>query len=569
MAPIPRQPLAAPSSRLGPAAREAQAPADSAGGSHGGFSRESGIGDGATAAAADRQRDPRAVGSGGPSRPAAVAVAGEAVRPAVGPPEGPAEGPAPSLAAPATGPGFKVIVFDDDPTGSQTVHSAPLLLRWDAQTLAAALAHPSPLLFLLANTRALDPDEARRRVREICLALVPALAEARRDGVIDRWLVVSRGDSTLRGHFPLEAEVIGEELGPFEATFLVPAFLEGGRTTVAGMHLLQGEPVHHSAFARDSLFGYGTSRLAEWAEEKSGGRIAAAAVGHIALAELEPAARPALRQRLMALAGNPLVVVDAERPEQLASFGAAVRALVAGGQEPPRRFLFQSAASLLNGLVPLPPQPLDARGLAALCRRRPDGGRQPGLVLVGSHVPLADDQLATLLADPGCGGVEVPVARVHRVLEGPLPDKLLASLEQEWLERLQDALKAGRTPVLFTSRGELRCRHAAERRLLGRALAAAMARVAARLAPQLGYLISKGGITSHTLLAEGLGLAWVELQGQLQPGLSLVQVPPAGAHGPQSWRLEGIEALPLVTVPGNLGAADTLLRLWRSLEGLG
>jgi uncharacterized protein YgbK (DUF1537 family) len=155
------------------------------------------------------------------------------------------------------------------------------------------------------------------------------------------------------------------------------------------------------------------------------------------------------------------------------------------------------------------------------------------------------------------------------VLEGPLPDKLLASLEQEWLERLQDALTAGRTPVLFTSRGELRCRHAAERRLLGRALAAAMARVAARLAPQLGYLISKGGITSHTLLAEGLGLAWVELQGQLQPGLSLVQVPPAGAHGPQSWRLEGIEALPLVTVPGNLGAADTLLRLWRSLEGLG
>jgi uncharacterized protein YgbK (DUF1537 family) len=461
-----------------------------------------------------------------------------------------------------------VIVFDDDPTGSQTVHSAPLLLRWDAPTLAAGLRHPSPLLFLLANTRALDPGEARQRVGEICRALVPALEEARQAGLIDRWIAVSRGDSTLRGHFPLEVEVIDQELGPFEATFLAPAFLEGGRTTVAGVHLLQGEPVHHSAFARDSLFGYGTSDLAAWAQEKSGGRIAAAAVQHLALAELEPAAQGALRQRLEALAGNPLVVVDAERPGHLAAFGVVVRELVAGSQDPPQRFLFQSAASLLNGLVTLPPQPRDAQGLAALCRLDPAGGRRPGLVLVGSHVPLADAQLASLLAEPGCGGVEVPVARVQRVLEGPLPDTLLASLEQEWLERLRNLLAAGRTPVLFTSRGELVCRHAAERRRLGRELAAAMARVAARLAPELGYLISKGGITSHTLLAEGLGLDWVELQGQLQPGLSLVLVPAVGSTGATSARVEGIEALPLVTVPGNLGEADTLVGLWQRLGGV-
>jgi uncharacterized protein YgbK (DUF1537 family) len=179
---------------------------------------------------------------------------------------------------------------------------------------------------------------------------------------------------------------------------------------------------------------------------------------------------------------------------------------------------------------------------------------------------LADAQLATLLAEPGCGGVEVPVARVHRVLEGPLPDTLLASLEQEWLERLRNLLAVGRTPVLYTSRGELLCRHAAERRALGQALAAAMARVAARLAPELGYLISKGGITSHTLLAEGLGLAWVELKGQLKPGLSLLLVPAAGSTGMAPARLQGIEALPVVTVPGNLGEADTLVRLWQRLE---
>ncbi len=95
------------------------------------------------------------------------------------------------------------------------------------------------------------------------------------EGAIEHWLVVSRGDSTLRGHCPLEATVIAEELGPFAATLLVPAFLEGARTTVDGVHRLGGSPVHESPFARDRLFGYRNSFLPAWLEEKSGGRIPA------------------------------------------------------------------------------------------------------------------------------------------------------------------------------------------------------------------------------------------------------------------------------------------------------
>ncbi|MFM8604402.1 MAG: four-carbon acid sugar kinase family protein [Cyanobium sp.] len=452
---------------------------------------------------------------------------------------------------------LKIVVIDDDPTGSQTVHSCPLLLRWDAATLAAGLAHPSPLLFLLANTRALAPAQAEERLRQICRALRAAFAAAG----IGHWLVVSRGDSTLRGHFPLEVEVIAAELGPFDATLLVPAFLEGGRTTVNGVHLLHGRPVHESAFARDRLFGYGSSDLREWVAEKSGGRIAANGVQRIGLAELE-AGGAALRERLAGLAGNVCVAVDAERPAQLAALGAAVRELTApaaaGRWGRPRRFLFQSAASLLNSLAALPPAPLDAAGLAGLRRRDREGTPLPGLVLVGSHVPLADAQLAALLADPGCGAVEVEVARLHRVLEGPLPDRLLASLEQKWGERLERLLAEGRTPVLHTSRGELVCRHAAERRALGLALAGLMARLAGSLAPRLGYLISKGGITSHSLMEDGLGLSQVELQGQLLPGLSLVLARQGNAPG--------AAGLPLLTMPGNLGEVLTLLEVWQHLE---
>ena len=451
------------------------------------------------------------------------------------------------------------MVLDDDPTGSQTVHGCPLLLRWDSETLRRGLAHPSPLLFVLANSRALDPAAAAARTREICRALKPVLEQAQAAGELDQWLIVSRGDSTLRGHFPLESEVIAAELGPFDAAFLAPAFLPGGRTTLGGVHYLHGQPVHTTPFAADRLFGYGTSDLAAWVEEKSAGRIPAAAVQRLGLAELE-GDPDRLCRRIADLRGQPWIVVDAERPQHLAALGAAVRALTAPAAAErwgrPRRFLFQSAASLLNGLVESGPQPLDARGLAGLRRRGRDGEPLPGLVLVGSHVPLADAQLAQLLREPACALVELDVAKLWRVLEGPASTELLGSLEQSWLAQLRALLAAGRTPVLATSRGEVTCASPEERRRLGLGLAALMARLAAALAPQLGYLISKGGITSHTLLADGLAVDQVELQGQLLPGLSLVLTPAAAAAA----------RLPVLTFPGNLGEAGTLAAAWRLME---
>jgi len=427
---------------------------------------------------------------------------------------------------------FKLIVLDDDPTGSQTVHSCPLLLRWDASSLRRGLAHPSPLLFVLANTRALGADAARTRVREICRALKPALAWAQAEGHLDRWMVVSRGDSTLRGHFPLEVEVLHEELGPFDATFLAPAFLPGGRTTVDGVHLLDGQPVHTTPFARDRLFGYSTSHLPAWVEQKSGGRIPAASVPRLTGAELDAAS--ALEHRLQALPHGCVVAVDGQRIEQLQALGTAIHGLSRQG----RRFTAQCAASLINGLVPLPPQPLSAQGLAALRRRDALGQPLPGLVLVGSHVPLADAQLERLLQHSGCAGLELPVARLAHLVD------------TEWQERLQDRLRAGTTPVLYTSRGELSLGSEAERRRFGLELAAFMARLVGALAAQLGYVISKGGITSHTLLEQGLRCDQVELQGQLVPGLSLVLA----------------ADLPVITFPGNLGTPAGLLEAWRFMQ---
>ena len=446
---------------------------------------------------------------------------------------------------------MKVVVIDDDPTGSQTVHSCPLLLRWDVETLRRGLRHPSPLLFLLADTRALTPGDAEQRNRCIAAALDQAL---QREGLARQQVIlVSRGDSTLRGHGVLEPAVLQDSFGPFDATFHVPAFLEGGRTTVNGVHLLDGQPVHTTPFAQDRLFGFSSSDLAQWLAEKSEGTMAAASVQRIALRELDAASGAgALRliERLRQLVGNVAVVVDAERQEQLTALAAAVRVL-----QGEKRFLFRSAASMVKALADPGAAPLDPQGLAGLRRRHPDGSVQPGLVMVGSHVPLADQQLELLLAESGCQGVELPVPRIARVVEGPTPDLLLADLERVWLQQLRALLDQGLTPVLFTSRGELRCASETEGRRLSFALAGVMGRLAAALAPCLGYVISKGGITTQTLLAQALALESVQLEGQLLPGLSVVR-PSEGSHA----------GLPILTFPGNLGRADTLRDAWQRME---
>ena len=446
---------------------------------------------------------------------------------------------------------MKVVVIAADPTGSQTVHSCPLLLRWDVDALRRGLRHGSPLLFVLADTRSLSPDAAAQRNREIVTNLETALSE---EG-LDRSAIqlVSRGDSTLRGHGVVEPAVLESCFGPFAATLHVPAFLEGGRTTVNGVHLLDGEPVHTTPFAKDRLFGFSTSELPNWLQEKSAGAIRAADVVKVSLEDLDQASiggMPQLIQRLAALQRNAAVVVDAEHQSQLAALAAAVRAL-----QGEKRFLFRSAASVVKALADPGPQPLDSDGLAQLRRRGSNGEELPGLVMVGSHVPLADQQLMCLLADPRCIGLELPVRRIARVLDGGMADLLLPDLEREWCEQLQALLQSGRTPVLFTSRGELRCASEHEGRRLSCVLAELMGRLAADFSPHLGYLISKGGITTQTLLARGLVLESVQLEGQLLPGLSLVRP----SEGPCC-------GLPILTFPGNLGRADTLRDAWQRME---
>ena len=261
----------------------------------------------------------------------------------------------------------KIIVLDDDPTGSQTVHSCLLLMQWDVATLRLGLTDEAPIFFILTNTRALTPDKAAAVTREVCHNLKQALALEN----IQDFLVVSRSDSTLRGHYPIETDAIAEELGSFDAHFLVPAFFEGGRTTRESVHYLKvngvDTPVAQTEFARDSVFGYQHSYLPDYVEEKTHGKIQASQVERFLLAELRSDERDEnslLCTRLMHLNRNQCCVVDAETQGDLNRFATAV--LFAASQG--KRFLFRSAASLLTALANLPPQPIAADEMAQYVR---------------------------------------------------------------------------------------------------------------------------------------------------------------------------------------------------------
>ncbi len=449
---------------------------------------------------------------------------------------------------------MKIVVFDDDPTGSQAVYGCPLLLRWDQDSLRKGINDPSPLLFVLANTRALPPELAASRTREITKELIRVCAL---EGIMLQDLIfVSRGDSTLRGHGVLEPDVLNEELGPFDATFHVPAFLEGGRTTIGGIHLLHGKPVHQTPFARDRIFSYSSSDLAFWLQEKSQGRIIPETVARLTIELLDeagasPSGMNKLIDWLIDLTSNKLVIVDAERHHHLMIFAKAIHILLGK-----KRFLFRSAASLINVLANLPPNPYSVDDLVALKLRDDFGQCKRGLIMVGSYVPLANHQLKFLLAKKTCAGIELPVEEIAIAFESSSFDVLVSDTRKRIIDQINTILDANMTPVLFTTRGEIDFLSNAKRLSFGIALAEFMANLVVSITPRLGYIISKGGITTHALLTRGFNFGVVKLKGQIMPGLSMVSVEAES----------DFDNLPIITFPGNLGDETTLLNAWELME---
>jgi uncharacterized protein YgbK (DUF1537 family) len=438
--------------------------------------------------------------------------------------------------------GRKVVALDDDPTGVQTVHDVAVLASWDAEKLAAELANPRPLFFILTNSRALPEDRAAALNREIARNLLGASQQSRVPFVI-----ASRSDSTLRGHFPVETDALAAALGGIDGVLICPAFFEGGRVTAGDIHFVrdgdQFVPAAETEFARDATFGYSARTLPGWVEEKTHHRIKKADVASLTLDEIRRGGPERVVERLRdARHGQPIVVNALDYADLWNVVLGLLQAETRG-----KRFLYRSGASFVRARAGINARPLLRRD-ELLGANAPRPAR--GLVVVGSHVRRTTEQLQWVLLAPETTGIEVVVPEL---LHG---DDDRAREIARVCRQVDDALATGQTAVVYTSR-QVERPDGMEELVVARVVSDALVAIVRRIEARPDFVIGKGGITSNDVGTRGLGAERATVLGQVRPGVPV-------------WRL-GAESrfpiMPYIVFPGNVGEAETLVEVVTELSG--
>ena len=433
--------------------------------------------------------------------------------------------------------GHKLVVLDDDPTGTQTVHDVPVLTEWSVERLRDEFANDLPCFYVLTNSRSLPTEDARALMEELSGNLLQACGDR------TRFTMVSRSDSTLRGHYPAETDVLEHRLGPFKATLLIPYFEAGGRYTIHDTHYVQdGDELIQAAdtpFAQDAVFGYRHSRMQDWVEEKTGGDIKAEDVSSLTLDCIRQKGVEGVKKFLESLSQGSVCVVNAAAPEDLDVVTAACAELLVSNH----RFLFRTGAQFVSAWLGMKPRIISYAELGAV--KESTGG----LIVIGSHVPLSSHQLAALRGAPHLVEIECPVSLLLQ------SDQRTPFLNQLRID-VQSALAAGRNVVLFTSRTLVTGDTAHENLNISRLVSDALVNIVEGLEIRPRYLIAKGGITSSDIATRALGLKRGMVVGQAAAGIPV-------------WLLGAESKFPdmhYIVFPGNVGDTQTLLKIFQKLN---
>ena len=433
----------------------------------------------------------------------------------------------------------KVITLDDDPTGTQTVHSIPVLTDWSVETLKTQLSNDLPAFYILTNSRSFTLDVAQSINTEIGRNLNEAARQ-----VNCQFVVVSRSDSTLRGHFPGEVDALATALKKdFDGWIISPFFPEGGRYTIDGVHYVDEEgwlvPAAETEFARDSVFGYRSSHLCRWIEEKTGGRVASDDVSSVLIKDLREGGPELVSSILFQLQSGSICVVDAVSYRDLEVFMLGLLDAEAQG----KKFLYRTAASFVQVRSGLKPQPL----LTVSDLNLPDTGG--GLIVVGSYVPRTSEQLDRLLSKTGIIPTEVSV-------EALLNDKLRLDEIERAARKSDQALNDGKDVVIYTSRQLLTGKDTANSLFIGQSISKGLVNILQNISATPRYILAKGGITSSDVATDALKVKEAMVCGQILPGIPV-------------WKLGNESRYPdlvYIVFPGNVGDSGSLLDIINKLK---
>jgi uncharacterized protein YgbK (DUF1537 family) len=343
----------------------------------------------------------------------------------------------------------------------------------------------------------------------------------------------------LRGHFPGEVEALANSLGgAFDALVVAPFFEEGGRYTIGDVHYVQEGnvlvPAGLTPYARDATFGYRSSNLRQWIEEKTEGRVAAESVASVSIDDLRRGGPERVANILRGLDGGATCIVNAAGYRDLEVF---VLGLLAA-EERGKRFLYRTAASFvavragISRRQLLEPAELDLPN---------EGGL---LFVIGSHVPLSTEQLTRLLNTSAVAALKVRVERL-------LADGERAEEVERVRHRAEDGLSRGDHVAVYTSRELVSGASGRESLAIAGRISASVVDIVRGIGVRPRAVVAKGGITSSDVATDALGMTRVTVLGQLLPGVPVWKMG-EGSRWP---------GLVYVIVPGNVGGPDALARL--------
>lgn len=448
-----------------------------------------------------------------------------------------------------------LVVLDDDPTGTQTCHEIDVLMVWDSATLDYEFSLDVKGFFILTNSRALPPADARRLILEVTRNVKEAAGKAGKPVEI-----VLRGDSTLRGHLPAEPEAVEEVQGKFDAWIVAPFFLEGGRLTIDDVHYVkEGDilvPASQTPFARDATFGYANSNLRQYVMEKCGSRFDQSSFMSITLDDIRLRGPRGVAQKLLSAPSGSVVIINAAAESDMHVFVAGLLEARMDGRGP--RYLYRTGAAFVSarlGLTRIPPlrfQDLETNPAAT------NGHPTGGLIVAGSYVPKTTAQLKYLRESRGdkLTVIELEVGE----LIGSADTATIRITEAA--DEASRGLAAGRDILVMTSRTLVKGSDGLSSLEIGSKVAQALVKLVELIQVRPRYIIAKGGITSSDAATKGLKMRRARILGQAAPGVPLWRC------DEQTSRYPGV---PYVVFPGNVGSKELLAEVvgaWASDESV-
>ena len=441
----------------------------------------------------------------------------------------------------------KIIVLDDDPTGVQTIHDINVYTDWNIESIRKGFKEENKMFFILTNSRSFTVDETTKCHKEIIERVEQVSKET---GI--KYMIISRGDSTLRGHYPLETDILREgfeksEEKKIDGEILCPFFKEGGRFTLNNIHYVKLEdtlyPAGETEFAKDTTFGYTSSNLCNYIEEKTGGKILAKDVLVISLEELRNQEIENIEKRLLNTKNHKKIVVNAIDYCDLKVFIIALYRAMNGG----KNFIFRTAASFVKVLGNISDRKFLVR--EDMIKENSKNG---GIVVVGSHTKKTTSQLNELKKLENLEFIEFNSDLVLN------EDEFRKEIENT-IEKEEKLILEGKTVDVYTKRRLLVIDNDTKEEALLRSvkISDAVQSLVGKLKVTPAFVVAKGGITSSDVGTKALQVKRAKVLGQVCPGIPV-------------WQTEKeskFPNIPYVIFPGNVGELTTLREVVEILLG--